>query len=111
MDEDEKQYVKKLKREITIMQEALHNKNLELDAMHYVWCDGGCYGGIHRWSHTPGEISEELVSRAEANVKRLRTWYKNFEGRKLWNSLNTDEERAALFDEWFPNSKNNPYRK
>jgi len=60
-------------REIRIIQEALRAKNLDLDAMHFVWCDGGCSRGVHRFSETI--LTEEMILRAERNTKRLRRWY------------------------------------
>ena len=49
-------------------------KNLALDALHYVWCDGGCPGGVHRWS--PGAaLTQEIVDEAERNTQRLRRWF------------------------------------
>jgi len=61
-------------RQITLLQEGNVARNLDLDAMHFVWCDGGCPGGVHRF--TPGLIlTEEMVERAERNAKRLRAWY------------------------------------
>lgn len=65
---DEQQY-------IVSLQETLMRKNRELDALHYVWCDGGCDGGVHRW--VDDEVTEELVTRAERNTKRLRAWLEN----------------------------------
>lgn len=62
-----------LRREIRIMQEAAERRNRELDALRYVWCDGGC--GIHRYAH--GELTEELVTLAERNTLRLRRWLIN----------------------------------
>lgn len=59
--------------EITNMRAVLERKNRELDALHYVWCDGGCPGGVHRW--TDGKITKELVEAAERNTRRLRRWY------------------------------------
>lgn len=56
-------------REITTMRECLEEKNRELDAMHYVWCDGSCERGVHRY--TPGELTQDLVERAVRNVDRL----------------------------------------
>ena len=55
------------------MQLALERKNTELDALHYVWCDGGCPGGIHRW--TEGKLTAEMVQHAERQARRLRRWY------------------------------------
>jgi len=34
--------VRRLKRELKNAYENNHRRNLELDALHYVWCDGGC---------------------------------------------------------------------
>ena len=62
-----------LKREVTNLNEVLHRKNLELDALHMVWCDGGCPSGVHRWSDAP--VTEEIVLAAERNTERLRRWF------------------------------------
>lgn len=59
--------------QIREMQVVLERKNRELDALHYVWCDGGCPEGVHRWN--PDLITEELVVNAERQAKRLRRWY------------------------------------
>lgn len=61
-------------RQITLLQESLRARNLDLDAMHFVWCDGGCPGGVHRF-HTDLVLTEDMVERAERNAKRLRKWY------------------------------------
>lgn len=74
--------ISKYKQQITNLRCALHEKNLSLDALHYVWCSGGCNGGTHRW--IPGKVTEELVMRAEANVKRLREWYANYQFKKKY---------------------------
>lgn len=56
------------------MRKALERKNRQLDALHLVWCDGACPGGVHRWN--PDLIvTEELVEIAERNARRLRSWY------------------------------------
>lgn len=75
--------VKKLKREDTIKRESLERKNRELDAMHYVWCDGGCGGGVHRYHDAP--LDEEIVKLAVNNTNRLIRWYNNSEFRHLDN--------------------------
>ena len=64
-----------LKRQIAIKDAILHSKNLELDALHYVWCSGGCEDGVHRWMDE--KLTEEIVKLAELNTKRLRQWYEN----------------------------------
>ena len=65
-----------LRRELRWLHENNRERNLELDALHYVWCDGGCRGGVHRWPcEGRAEITEELVSLAERNTSRLRRWW------------------------------------
>lgn len=66
---------KELRRQIRIMQVAAERKNKELDAMHYVWCDGGCNGGTHRYAE--GAITDELIARAERNIARMKKWLIN----------------------------------
>jgi hypothetical protein len=68
----------KLRRQaasINDMRQALERKNRELDALHLVWCDGGCPRGVHRWQGEEILVTGELVAAAERNTKRLRTWY------------------------------------
>jgi len=60
-------------REITSLSEVLARKNLDLDALHFVWCDGGCSSGVHRFSDV--RLTREMILRAERNTKRLRSWY------------------------------------
>lgn len=55
---------------------ALARKNVALDALHYVWCDGGCAGGVHRYGEHP-PLTEEIVAEAERNARRLRRWHVN----------------------------------
>ena len=70
---DKDKIIRVLRRHCTNQQHCLHEKNLKLDALHYVWCSGGCNGGVHRWSENT--ITEEIVLEAERNTKRLREWY------------------------------------
>lgn len=49
---------------------SLHEKNLALDALHFVWCDGGCASGVHRYTDEP--LTEEIVLQAEYQALRLR---------------------------------------
>jgi len=65
-----------LRRQLTFAQESNRRKNIELDAMHFVWCDGGCERGVHRWNHT--DLTEDIVIEAERNVRRLRAWFNNY---------------------------------
>ena len=59
------------------LENALHKKNLQLDALHYVWCSGGCLNGVHKF--TPGNITAEIVDLAVKNTSRLVKWWKNHE--------------------------------
>lgn len=70
---------KELKRQYHIIQECLKEKNLELDAVHRIWCTG-CENGAHR--HSENTITEELVQTAELYVKRLRVWWEGHQYRK-----------------------------
>lgn len=66
----------KMRRQAAVIREqqlVLERKNRDLDALHYVWCDGGCPGGVHRWSDAL--VTRELVEAAERNARRLRRWY------------------------------------
>lgn len=73
--------VERLKRELSMAQENNHARNVELDALHYVWCDGGCEGGIHRFGEHP-PLTAEIVAAAIRNAERLRRWYVNRRGRQ-----------------------------
>ena len=63
---------------VTYMQTQLERRNRELDALHYVWCDGGCRGGVHRFGEHP-PLTKELVEEAVRNTQRLCSWYGNAE--------------------------------
>lgn len=80
------------KAELARLNDVLHTKNIELDAMHYVWCDGGCDKGVHRW--IDGEITEAHVDIAERQAKRLRAWYRNRVFRKLRGLIASDKSPA-----------------
>lgn len=84
------------KRHITMMRESLEEKNKMLDALHYVWCDGGCGGGVHRYTSMKGvELTEEIVKKAESNTYRLRTWFINNKFRKM-----PDNKKNKYFKSW-----------
>lgn len=68
--------VKKQAEEITTLNEVLRQKNLNLDALHFIWCSGGCEGGHNRYGET-NELTKEIIKYAEHNVKRMKTYYKN----------------------------------
>lgn len=74
-----------LRRQLAFQRDTNHQRNVELDALHHVWCNGGCGSGVHRF--TPGEVTEEVVQAAERNTKRLREW---------WTNKTSRDARAAL---------------
>jgi hypothetical protein len=64
-------------------QEALQHRNRQLDAWHWVWCSGGCKGGVHRWPDEDGifrqvALTEEVVQEAERGAQRLRAWWNTY---------------------------------
>ena len=67
--------IKRQRREIRGMQLALERKNKELDALHFVWCSGGCRGGMHRFNDI--ELTDEIVEESIRNTNRLVTWHVN----------------------------------
>lgn len=70
---------RKLRHYMKEQEKVIQRKNLELDALHFVWCDGGCSSGVHRWSKKV--LTEEVVKEAERNTKRLRRWFNNNQSR------------------------------
>ena len=39
----------KLAAELAKLNAVLRRKNIELDSLHFVWCDGGCETGMYRY--------------------------------------------------------------
>lgn len=70
--------VRNQERELRKLKDSLGRKNLELDALHYVWCDGGCSGGVHRYKEMEDKpLTKEIVDYARYNTERLRIYYSN----------------------------------
>lgn len=63
-----------------IKDRVLHEKNVALDGMAWVWCTGGCKSGTGRF--TDLDVTEEMVVMVERNAKRLRQRFTNLEGRR-----------------------------
>jgi len=92
-----------LKKEIGYKDEKLHQKNVVLDSLHHIWCNGGCDEGVHRYQD--GEITEEMVQVAEKEVKRMRKWLENktfrdryendLEFRKEWQKQHGFEDECV----------------
>ena len=84
-------------RELANLNGALKTKNKQLDALHFVWCDGGCGSGVHRFGEMKDvELTEEIVRQAEANTKRLRTWFLNRERSKEYEKEKKDKKTPIL---------------
>jgi hypothetical protein len=86
------------KWQLELLNESLREKNLALDALHYVWCSGGCGFGVHRDSD--GKVTKEIVEKAKHNTNRLITWYNNSEFHKLKDD-SIPEIKVSLDDVWF----------
>lgn len=70
--------IKRLREEIRQMQLAAERRNRDLDALHLVWCDGGCETGVHRFDGGgPEAIHQEIVDAAVRNTERLKRWWAN----------------------------------
>ena len=92
----EKEKIKDLKQQIHHLNECLRVKNIALDAMNWVWCSGGCEGGVNRY--IPNELTEEMVIAAEKNTKRLRQWYENAEFKQRWRKM-SDKQKQKWINE------------
>jgi hypothetical protein len=79
---------------IKYLQDQLHRKNIQLDAMDWVWCSGGCEGGIHRYNDLP-DLTEEMVLIAEENTKRLRRWYETRKFQDEYKKRSNQSNAAA----------------
>jgi hypothetical protein len=74
----ERLQIARLRAEIRQMQIAAEARNRQLDAMHYVWCTGGCEGGVHRFDGKgPAGITQEIVDEAVRNTERLKRRWAN----------------------------------
>ena len=62
-----------LRVEMSHLQSANAVRNAQLAALHVVWCNGGCAGGVG----CRETVDEALVVEAERNVARLRSWWQN----------------------------------
>lgn len=60
-------------REIRNLQESAERRNRDLAALHIVWCDGGCPGGVG----SPETLDRPTVLAAVLAVTRLVSWWNN----------------------------------
>lgn len=79
-------------REIRQMQESAERRNVDLAALHIVWCDGGCPGGVG----APETLDRSVVLRAVLSVKRLVSWWNNSQYRKVGHAKTEDYLRERV---------------
>lgn len=77
--EQAKAKISKQRHALRWANDANRQRNIELDALRYVWCSGGCPTGVARWS-TP--VTQEHVDAAVRNTERLVAWWKNYQYRQ-----------------------------
>jgi hypothetical protein len=78
LTDEERLQITRLRTEIRRMQIAAEVRNRQLDAMHYVWCTGGCEGGVHRFDGKgPAGLTQEIVDEAIRNTERLKRRWAN----------------------------------
>jgi hypothetical protein len=83
LTDEERLQIAQLRTEIRRMQIAAERRNRELDALHLVWCDGGCETGVHRFDEKgPEAITQEIVDAAVRNTERLKRWWINRQARQ-----------------------------
>jgi hypothetical protein len=75
LDDHHRRQMDELRRQLRNATENNALRNKQLDALHMVWCDGGCNGGMHRYTDklTPDEVLD-AVAVAEANIVRMKRW-------------------------------------
>jgi hypothetical protein len=72
--------VENLRRQLTYQRDNNERRNRQLDALGIVWCDGGCPGGMHRY--TPDrEVTAQMVADLMVNARRAEAWYVSHAGK------------------------------
>jgi hypothetical protein len=84
--------ITRLRSEIANKDSILRRKNLELDALHMIWCSGPCREGVHRW--TEGELTDEMAKTVWRYLVRFLTKHSNFR----FKEMKEQEEMKATFD-------------
>lgn len=80
--DEAREKARKQARELAVACHAAERRNRELDALHYVWCDGGCDSGVHRYGEHP-PLTKEIVEEAQRYVTRLTRRWNNTEFKAL----------------------------
>ena len=85
--------IRVLRDQLTFQSESNYIRNQQLDALHMVWCDGGCPSGVHRYQRRP--LTPEVVAEAVINTCRLVSWYVSNKGRQFY-----EEKTGTLQERW-----------
>ena len=77
-----------LQRELGIAYGNNNQRNVELSALHYVFCSGGCDKGVHRYgSEGPEQITPEVLEAAVRNTVRLVEWASGYGSRTSYTGF------------------------
>jgi hypothetical protein len=90
-------------REIRTMQEAAERRNRDLAALHIVWCDGGCSGGVG----CREGLDRATVEAAVRNTRRLVRWWNSAAYRKgaaVYATERVEMEGVSDAEEGAPNA-------
>ncbi|MCK9371484.1 hypothetical protein M0R04_16335 [Candidatus Dojkabacteria bacterium] len=94
------QKIRAQKQELTRKDSVLKERSSALDVMYWVWCDGGCTGGVNRYDLVP-PLTEEIVQTAERNTARLRRWHDNVTFRKRMRELSEIHKDVHSLALWY----------
>lgn len=83
--------VRRQRSEIRTMQAVAERKNIELTALHHVWCSGPC----------GASLNAKIVEAAIDNTDRMITKYNGQQSNRAWRRLHEyPEKQAALVTSW-----------
>lgn len=70
-----------LKLTLDAASDSIKQKDLQLDAMHFVWGPGTLPGATHKW--TPGDPPDDVIRAAASQATRLSAWWLDKHGEEL----------------------------
>lgn len=90
--EDAEAKIARQAEELTTKDATLRQRTIDLDAMAWVWCDGGCKSGVFRYPENAElrPLTREMVARALRNVERMAGKLANLE-------VKEESERPAIW--------------
>jgi hypothetical protein len=87
--------VKQQAWEINNMREIATLRNKQMEALHMVWCSGGCAGGVGNRE----ELTREKVLEAVTYTNRLVSWWNNRAYKSAGYSRDDEGYRRTRVDE------------